>query len=216
MSRHLKRYAAPASWTIDRKTTMWITKPASGPHSIATAMPLVQWMRKLGLGTTLREIRKILLGTKVLVDGRRIKNPRFPVGLFDSISIPEGKVSAIISLDKKGRLTLESANDTDKKPCRIQSKTTVRGGKTQVHLSDGRTLRLEKAPYAVGDTLVIETPSNKISSHITLKEGTTVLLTGGGHVGKKGTVNKIEGQKIWCSGDGETVETRKEFAYPIP
>ena len=39
-SSHLKRLAIPRSWPLPRKTTVWVTRPRAGAHSIERCMPI--------------------------------------------------------------------------------------------------------------------------------------------------------------------------------
>jgi small subunit ribosomal protein S4e len=68
-------------------------------------------------------------------------------------------------------------------------KTTVKGGKTQVHLHDGRNMLMDKSPdYKTGDSLVISLPSQEVSSHIKMKKGAKAYLTGGSHIGETSVI----------------------------
>jgi len=217
MSRHLKRYNAPTSWTLLRKTTKFVTKPSPGPHGTAQAMPLSMWLRTLGLAKTQREIKKILQNKKVLVDGRRVLNQRFPVGMFDILSIPEVNLAYHIGIDTKGRLTLEKLEGAAlQKPCQIIGKTVLKNNKIQIHLYDSRNISLDKNMYCVGDTIVVQVPEQKVVKHIPLAQGSKIILVGGSHVGTTGMVEKIEGRRLWCKSPEGTIETRKQYAYPIP
>ncbi len=215
MSRHLKRYAAPASWTISRKTTMFVTKPTPGPHTLEQSMPIRVWLQNLGLATTQLEVKKVLAAKKVFVDGSPIKDPRFPVGLFDIVSIPDAGLQAEVRLDKHGKLVLHETK-ASAKACQIVGKTPLKKNKIQVHFSDGRNTTLDKNAYAVGDTLMLEVPTQKIIKHLPLAENAKVFLTGGAHVGMVCTIKKVEGQTVWCNADNTTIETQKKYAYPIP
>ena len=39
-SSHLKRLAMPRSWPLPRKTTVWVTRPSPGGHSLERCMPV--------------------------------------------------------------------------------------------------------------------------------------------------------------------------------
>ena len=89
---HQKRLSAPTSWPITRKTNLWITRPSSGPHSKEKSISLIIALRDiLKLGQNTKEIRHILNEGKILVDGVIKKDHRFPIGIFDIVSIPDIK-----------------------------------------------------------------------------------------------------------------------------
>ena len=51
-SSHLKRLAIPRSWPLPRKTTIWVTRPRAGAHSLERCMPLNIVIRDvIGLAT---------------------------------------------------------------------------------------------------------------------------------------------------------------------
>jgi small subunit ribosomal protein S4e len=133
-----------------------------------------------------REARHILNGRGVKVDGRAIVDPKFPVGLLDVLSLDEIKAHYRMLVDTRGRMALVGIDDADAKwkLCRIEDKTTVRGGKTQLNLHDGRNILLAKDAYTTGTTLKLQVPSQKVVEHFELAKGAPVLVTGGQHVGE--------------------------------
>ena len=62
---HMKRVAAPKSWNILRKSGIFITRPKSGAHTLARAMPVGVWLKEIfGIAKTERDVRNILLHDK--------------------------------------------------------------------------------------------------------------------------------------------------------
>ena len=87
-SNHLKRLAMPRSWPLPRKTTIWVTRPAPGAHSLDLCMPINLVIRDvLGLAHSTREVRHILHNGLAKVDGRICKDTRRGVGLMDVLSL---------------------------------------------------------------------------------------------------------------------------------
>jgi len=215
-SEYLKRFNAPRSWMIDRKVRTFITKPNPGAHPIERALPIGFVLQSAGLAHTAREVKKVMLAQEIIVDGRRVKDPRFPVGLFDSVEVPAAKQAYRIGIDTKGRLVLNTdAKDLRHKPCRIVGKKMLNGGKLQVNLIDSRNLQVDKAAYKVGDTLVIEVPSQKVIKHLKLEPGANVLLTAGRHVGKIARVSNLDGNTVKFTINDIVSETEKENTYVI-
>ncbi|MFQ6060058.1 MAG: 30S ribosomal protein S4e [Thermoplasmata archaeon] len=187
MKKHLKRLAAPRSWPLPRKTHKWITKPSPGPHPQERSMPLSLILRDLlGHCDTAREAKRIIGSRAILVDGRVVRNHKHPVGIMDVISIPSLKKHYRFVLDPRGHLaTVElTPKEAKWKMCRIENKTTVRGGLIQLNLHDGRNILLEENAYKTGDTLKIAIPAQKILSHYPLAKGNSALLIGGKHAGE--------------------------------
>ena len=70
MSKHMKRLTAPVSWPVSRKSHVWVTKPAPGPHAVRSSIPLLVIIRDLaGYCDTAREARRIIGQRKIFVDG---------------------------------------------------------------------------------------------------------------------------------------------------
>ncbi|TLZ45265.1 MAG: 30S ribosomal protein S4e [Methanobacteriota archaeon] len=187
MKKHLKRLPAPRSWSIPRKTDFWIVRPSPGPHGLGESVPLGSILRDmLKTCDTAREARRILNNRGVRVDGRVVTEPKFPVGLMDVLTFDETKAHYRMLVNTRGRMSLVGIDDGESKwkLCRVEDKTTVRGGKTQLNLHDGRNILLAKDAYKTGATLKLGLPDQKVVEHYELKKGSPVLVTGGQHVGE--------------------------------
>ena len=187
MKKHLKRLPAPRSWSLARKTAFWTMRPAPGPHPAERSVPVGLILRDmLSVCDTAREARHILNGRGVLVDGRVVTDPKFPVGLMDVLSFAEVKQSYRMMVNTRGRMALVPVQDAEAnwKLCRIEDKTTVRGGKTQLNLHDGRNLLLPKDQYKTGTTLKIQLPTQKVVGHYDLAPGAVSFISGGRHIGE--------------------------------
>src|SRR3989304_4822409 len=91
-----------------------------------------------------------------------------------------------MSGSKGGRKALFPVDDADAKwkLCRIEDKTTVRGGKIQINLHDGRNLLVPKNEYRTGTTLKLQLPGQKVLGHYELVPGAPTVITGGKHGGE--------------------------------
>ena len=195
MKKHLKRLPAPRSWSIPRKTDFWVVRPSPGPHGIGESVPLGSILRDmLKVCDTAREARHILNNRGVLVDGRVVTDPKFPVGLMDVLSLNETKAHYRMLVNTRGRMSLVGIDEGDAKwkLCRVEDKTTVRGGKTQVNLHDGRNLLLPKDSYKTGTTVKMNVPGQKVLEHYDLNKGAPVLVTAGQHVGEIAHVLEVQ------------------------
>ncbi|MDD3753933.1 MAG: 30S ribosomal protein S4e [Methanobacterium sp.] len=191
--KHLKRFKSPEHWPIHPKEFKWTVKPSPGPHSIEGSLPLLIIVRDiLQIADNAREARIILNNGDILVDGRIRKDYKFPVGFMDVIQIPKTGIAYRALPDERGRLALHpiEKENMDFKLCRIEDKTTIKGGKTQLNLHDGRNF-ITDGEYKTGDVLVLNVPEQEIKDHIKFESGTVGLITGGKHIGEKGTVKEI-------------------------
>lgn len=197
MTRRLKRGAAPRSWTIPRKGTKWVQRPAPGPHAQDQSLPLVQVLRDLRrIARSAREVRRLLVAGSVSVDGRPVHDPARGLGLMDTLSLaaPLNEHFRIFK-DRRGRLVLVGipAAEATTKIGRIRFKHAVPGGKVEVTLHDGRNLLVApSSPWRVGDSLKLELPGQKVIGHLPLAPGQLAYIAGGSHVGELARVDRIE------------------------
>jgi small subunit ribosomal protein S4e len=221
MSRHQKRVTVPVSWPIARKTHQWVAKTSPGPHSAEDSMPLVMVIRDLlKLVDNARETKRVLYEGNVLVDGRVQKDYKLPVGIFDIISIPSTNQHFRMMKDVKGRFYLNAIEAGDaKKLARIENKTTLKGKKLQINLSDGSN-KLVEGDFNTGDSLVLSLPEKNIEDRIEFKVGNLAMVIGGKHVGQIGTIKEIivvkssRPNRVIISGDRE-FETVEDYVYMI-
>jgi small subunit ribosomal protein S4e len=211
---HLKRLAAPKTWRILKKAETFAMRPKPGAHSLELGMPLNTVLIRLGLATNKREVEFILKNKEVHVDGRRVHDEKRPVGLMDVVSIPESDEYYRIVMGRKGLAAIE-VDDGSTKPVKITGKTSVKGGKTQINTLDGRNILIDDDAYSVGDSLIIDIPSQDIQDHIALEAGNLVLLYKGRHTGEVAEVSAIDGETLSFKKDGESYETRREYAFVV-
>lgn len=221
--KHLKRYKAPKSWPIHPKEDTWTVKPSAGSHSIEDSIPLTLVIRDiLKLADNSREAKRIINSGNVLVDGKVVKDYKFPVGFMDIVDIPKTGESYRVLLDRKSRLQLDLIEDNTLKLSKIVNKSTIKGGKTQLNFHDGKNLIVDEDVYSVGDVISLKVPENKINEIYPLKEGAIVLVTGGKHTGELGTVSEIIENKssnpntiIIENSAKEEFLTLKDYAFVI-
>ncbi len=215
---HLKRLVAPKIWQISRKKLKFVTKPAPGPHSMENGMPLGVLLKEiLNYANTTREAKRILNAASIKVDCNVRKDIRFLVGFFDTIEFTDINEHFRVMLDKKGKLSLINIKkeETALKPCKIIGKTMVRG-KLQLNLYDGKNIISDNGAYAVGDTVLLSLPEQKISKHLKLDKASTIFLTGGRHIGEVGNVEDITKNKIiYKDENNNLVETSRKYAFVI-
>jgi len=209
MKKHIKRMAAPNSWAIPRKTSYWVTKPRPGPHGTTESMPLLAVVRDmLKLCDNAREARFIIGGRGVLVDGKVVTDYKYPVGLMDIVTVVKTKQNFRMLVDYKSKLQLVPVEESEKgwKLARIDDKTSVKKGKVQLNLHDGRCILMPKDQYKTGDVLKIELPSQKVMKAFKLEKGNLALVLGGSH---PGSVQTIESYQI-RRGSAPNIVTFKE------
>lgn len=191
MSLHQKRMSSSKVLAIPKKGVKWVTRSSPGPHPKDKSLPLLVAVRdNLGLCDSAQEARRIIGNREVAVDMRPTRDFKRPLGLMDTISIAKVKAYYRVIPDRRGRLQLVRIDEKDAgwKLVRIEDKTTLKGGRTQVNLHDGRNLLVEKDEYRTGDVLKIELPTQKVLAHYPLVKGAVAMVIGGAHTGEMSTV----------------------------
>tara|TARA_Y100001970_G_scaffold77668_1_gene98714 strand:+ start:22159 stop:22743 length:585 start_codon:yes stop_codon:yes gene_type:complete len=153
-------------------------------------MPLGVILRDvLGVAQTRRESKRIVHSKLVKVDGNIETDVGRGVGLMDVLSVGDENYRCILDTNGKLRYRPIQAKNAATKTCRVTGRTTIKGGKTQVHLHDGRNLLFEDAPdYKTGDSVVISLPDQGVIAHHRFDDGALAYLTGGSHIGETATV----------------------------
>ncbi len=194
MSNEMKRLTAPRSWPIKRKAHLWITKPSPGAHALEDSVPVTVVVRDLlKICNTAAEVKTILSNRDMLVDGKIVNDSRKGIGLMDVISFPKANSHYRMVVNVRGKLTLVAIPEEKSswKLCRIDNKTIVPGGKTQLNLHDGRNILVEKDEYKTGDVLKIEVPTQKILGAYKMEQGSMALITSGSNVGRAEVIDEI-------------------------
>ncbi len=168
----------------------------------------------LKLANSSKEVKRILHDGSVMVDGNIVRDYRFPVGLFDVITIPKTDTSYRVLLDRKQRLMLRKVTDSGIKLYRINNKTNVKGGATQLNLHDGSNIISDEFSYRTSDSVLVSIPERKVLQHLVYKPGNLALITGGAHSGELATIREVKKVRssmpnmvsLWSTYDFETVE----------
>lgn len=231
MSNYLKRLVAPGSWHIPKKVQKFVMKTAPGPHN-AGALPVGVWLREhIGLAQNASEVRKILHQRDVIVNGRACRNPQMGLGVFDIVSIPKTGKHYRIQLDKRGNLVAVDipAESSTTRLCKIQNKTTIRGGKVQLNLAFGANILADNT-YKAKDSIVVTLGAPKsdegrfqIIDHFPFAEGNVAMVVGGKHSGKVGkivevvrTASSVANRVVLMDESaGEQFETIDEYIFMV-
>jgi small subunit ribosomal protein S4e len=102
----MKRIAAPKMWYLGKLKGVYATRPSAGPHKLKECIPLkvlIQHRLKYALNSS--EATKIMKDKEGLikVDGKIRRNPRFPLGQMDVVTIEKTNEHFRMLLDTKGR-----------------------------------------------------------------------------------------------------------------
>jgi len=196
MTNHQKRLSVPKSWPVERKTETFTAKAGAGPHG-ESGVPLVVVLRDvLGYVDDTSEAQYAINTDGVLVNGSSVGDVNRPIGMFDILAFPERDEHYRVFPDEGGRLGLTpiDADAAGSKLSKVEDKTTVSGGQTQLNLHDGTNLLVEEDVYSGNDSVVVDNESSDVVAHFEYGEGALVTAVAGQHAGDIGRVDEISVQ----------------------
>ena len=193
-SKKLKRQMAPMFWRINRKEKRFVITVRPGSHPKNNSIPSAVLLRDtLNHVETLREAKSSIYGGKVKVDGVIQKSLHHSIGLMDVVEL-EGTTDIYRLVPKDGQILVPikiDAKEKTKKLVKVKSKTTSKGGKTQLGFHDGRTI-ITDTNVNVNDVCLLQIPEQKILDVIKFEKNSHVIITKGNNAGRVGTINEIK------------------------
>ncbi|UJG42429.1 MAG: 30S ribosomal protein S4e [Candidatus Heimdallarchaeum endolithica] len=198
--KHLKRLVVSEHYPIHKKEYTFSVRPSPGPHAADVCIPTAIILRDLlKYARNISEVKKIIYERNVLVDGRVRLNRKYPVGFMDVFSLP--KINEHYRMLYKPKIGLRLVPIDEEKAkvkfCQIVNKTTLKGGKTQLNLHDGRNIILSEddykiaAEYTTHATVKISIPEQKILDKFDLEVGNYGLIISGRGMGQHGIIENI-------------------------
>jgi len=191
--KHLKRINAPKSWMLDKLGGIFATKPSQGPHKYRESIPLTVVLKnRLKYALTGREVTMIVNDKEgnIAVDGKIRKDPRFPAGLMDVISIKKTGELYRVLYDVKGRFILRNIGQEEAKfkLCKITKKAVGPNKIPYIVTHDGRTIRFPNPEINVFDTVKLDIATGTIVDHVKFETGNLCTITHGNNVGRVGVI----------------------------
>lgn len=215
-SKHLKRFVLPSYIKIGRKEKKYVLKPLPGAHPKDDCLPLGVLLRDyMKIAHNMREVKYILNNRKLTIDGRVIQEPKFPVGYQDIIDI-QGVGRFVVDIDEKGYFVTREYRDNSQ-ILKVINKTKVKGGKIQYTFHNGRTLLSDDNSIKVGDSVVFDIVSKKITKILGQGKGKECIVLRGKHRGFRGKIKEVLdiGKRVAdvISPKGEVVRTDYKYLF---
>lgn len=190
-SQHLKRHKAPTSWKIKRKNITFIAKPKSGSHKREYVVSLVVLLRDiLNFAETSKEVKLILNDGQVLVNGKQVKDVRYPVGIFDVFEIKSIDKKYVVLFDEFGKIKLVSQKD-DLIYLKVSQKSILKNSQFQISFMNGFNILVEKKKFDlinVNDSVVFDFVKKQVVKILNLKKDCFVYFFNGKFTGCFGEV----------------------------
>ncbi|HPD81710.1 MAG TPA: hypothetical protein PK357_01275 [Candidatus Pacearchaeota archaeon] len=191
---HLKRQFAPKNWPIPRKGTTFVIKPNFG---LSKGIPLLIVLRDmLKIVQDRKEAKKAIYLEKIFVNGKKARDEKDGILLFDVITIIPSKKHYCLSVSLNGKFELKeiTEKESNNKISKVIGKKSLKGKKIQLNLSDGRNF-LSDLKCKINDSVIIDFKKNKIEKCLPLKENSKVFVFAGKHSGETGKIESINHEK---------------------
>lgn len=187
---HIKRKTISNFWPMAKTGTKYMAVPS---HNQENSVPLVMLVRDvLKLVKTMKEMEKVLREKKIMVNGKIVIEPNYPLAFGDSLSIPSVKKYFRVEL-KGRRFELKPSNEKEMevRVYKVIGKKILPGKKVQINLDNSRNV-LSNEKIKTGDFAVMNNITNKILKIISMEKGAEVVVVRGKHCGKEGKIVEIK------------------------
>ncbi len=192
-NRHIKRLAASKYMKIERKTSAYVVKPAPGRHfgdlSIAITTVLKE---KLNVARNSNESRALLKAGKIFVNGKVVKEEKYPVGFNDIIHLKDSDEHYRIGVGRYGVFSIEKIDKkkgAEEIAYKVVGKYVTKKGKQMIRLHNGNILPAEKN-VKVNDSVTLS--GNKIKGIIKLEPGAKCVVYKGVHAPAHGSIKSLK------------------------
>lgn len=190
-----KREVMPDFYAAPRKMYVFVTNPSPGPHRKGLAYDPVTLLRDvLGLARTAWEVKKAIKSGALIVDGKAVRDYKYPIGLMDVVHIKDSELYyRMVPTNRRELYPVKIGEaEADLKILRVVGKVAQKGGRYQVTLHDSRTAILEDpSEVSIGDSVLYNTKERRIVEVYRLEQGNLALVFTGRRVGFLGRIKEI-------------------------
>merc|ERR1712083_1086665 len=130
----------------------------------------------------------------VKVDQKVRRDPRFPLGFMDVVSINKTNENFRILYDIKGRFqpVRIDSKEAGFKLCKIKKKCIGKNKIPYIVTHDGRTIRYPNPEINKNDSVQLNLETGEIDKVVKFGNGATVFVQGGNNIGRVGQLMHVE------------------------
>lgn len=184
---HINRKNIGRVWPIPRKGTKYV---AVSTHNRKSSMPLSVVMRDIfKLVKNVQELKKILNERKIKINGKEIRDVKYPIGLFDILSFNTKNYRSSFN-GKKNFFEEVKNEESQTKIIKIIGRNKLKNNVIQLNLMDGRNI-LTNEKAEINDSVLYNFNSKKIKKIIKMDKGSVGFVIKGKHSGEKGKILDI-------------------------
>jgi len=124
----------------------------------------------------------------IKIDNKVRRDPRFPLGIMDVVSIEKTGEFFRILYDVKGRYQAHKIDQKEGsfKLCQIKKKSMGPNKVPFIVTHDGRTIRYPHPDIHVHDSIKLNLETGEVDGLIKFENGASVLIIGGNNIGRVG------------------------------
>jgi small subunit ribosomal protein S4e len=224
-SNRQKRISYAGKAKINRKEHCWTFNTKPGAHAKNESVSFGLIIRDvLNLANNTKEVKYILNNKNCFINGVRIKEHRFAVGLFDILFFKDIDKTYRVLLTKKDKIILKEINDKEHLiPCRVKVKKPHLKDKFLIGFSNGYNHIVGKnVKVSVGDSVMYDINKKAFADVVSKKEGARVYIVGGPHVSSFGVLKNIikgdlkKSSEVTVDCNGKEVKTMEKYIFVIP
>jgi len=130
----------------------------------------------------------------IKVDGKVRRNPRYPLGQMDVVSIDKTNQHFRILYDTKGRFIPHKIDQKEAafKLAKVVKKYIGKQKIPYIVTHDGRTIRFPHPDIQLNDSVKIKLSNGEVESVVKFQNGCMVMLTGGNNIGRIGILENVD------------------------
>jgi len=130
----------------------------------------------------------------IKVDGKIRRDPRFPLGIMDVVTIEKTNENFRILVDTKGRFLPHRVDQKEAgfKLCKVIRKRIGKAKVPHIVTHDGRTIRYPHPDVQINDSVKFNFESGEVGGIIKFQNNAIVMITGGNNIGRVGHLQSLE------------------------
>jgi len=130
----------------------------------------------------------------IKVDGKIRRDPRFPLGIMDVVTIEKTNENFRILVDTKGRFLPHRVDQKEAgfKLCKVIRKRIGKAKVPHIVTHDGRTIRYPHPDVQINDCIKYDLEKKEIAGIVKFQNNAIVMITGGNNIGRIGTLQSLE------------------------
>ena len=214
----------PTSWHVKRKNVTFTTKPNCGSYRREFVVPIVVLLRdELKVVRTLKEAKYVVNNTEIEINGKIVKDVKFPVGIFDVVCLKKSGERFVVLLNKYNKISLIPTQENSFY-MRVGGKSILRMGKFQINTENGYNFCVDKKMFdkiKVSDTIEYNFVDKKIEKVIPFKKNSLAYIFSGKFVGNFCKIiditsyNGLSKKRVDIEVNSETHSTAKEYCLVL-